>query len=306
MKAFCFPGQGPQEAKLVRELVTFANWPEYRNVAQQVTGLSVEALLNLDDDACLAELQKNEVASLITVLHSVCSLDLFRFISRPSFLTGYSVGQFVALYAAGYFGLRELLNLVWQRSCLMNEANSKAPGRMAAIIGLPPEQVETLIEDLKISISNYNARGQYTIAGRLDQVETAVERSIAQGAHKSVLINVEGAWHSPHMQSAAEPFARLLDEVEFCRPQTPVVDNVTGKVFSGNIREQLIRHLYQPVQWEAGIRQLISAGVTDFIEVGYGNMLSKFGFFISRDATFTTASRFLANIDRRGGNSCAA
>lgn len=312
MRAFCFPGQGPQEPELARQLTTFPDWNELQSLAFHITGYSIDSLLTKDIETQQSELRRNEVASLLTVLYSLCSLRQLNSTAVQTFeankLAGYSVGQFVALHVAGCFDVPDLLKIVWQRCLLMNQANKERPGKMAAVIGLKQEQLEALVEPTNVSISNYNARGQYTVAGEIEDVQKIVSASIDLGAHKSIMINVDGAWHSQHMTGAAEAFHSLLARMEIQQPKIPVIDNVTGKLFSADIKKQLVEHLHQPVRWEEGIRHLIKLGVSEFIEVGYGNMLSKFGFFISRDCRFTPTAKLLKQFQRRysGGDQCAA
>lgn len=303
MKAFCFPGQGPQDSALISELL---NLPEYKNYAQQIlksTNLDLSELLNLSETEQEKAVQKNEIASTLTVIYALIDLEKLQTLTKPDYLTGYSVGQYVALYAAGCFDLETLFTLVWQRCKCMNEANSKNPGRMAAIIGFPEEKLQIICKTHDLEISNYNANGQYTIAGKLPDIEKAIEESREKGAHKSVLINTEGAWHSSFMQDAIVPFEALLNETEFSAPNIPVIDNVTGTLLPNDpalIKSQLVKHMTHAVQWKNGIRTLMNEGVEEFIEVGYGNMLSKFGFFISRDVKFTPSKQALKAM------SCAA
>lgn len=302
--AYCFPGQGPQDSALVRGALAFR--PQIQdalNYIQDKGLVDVAALESMANEDINALLTRNEMASLFTVLYSLGCLAKERNVQIPAALAGYSVGQFIALYAAECFDARTLIDIVWQRCLLMNAANAQKSGKMGAIIGLPEDKVQTLCETYGITISNFNARGQYTVAGTLENVKAAIDESLSLGAHKSVIINTQGAWHCPLMDDAAQPFAMYLDTVKIDLPRIPVVDNVTGSFFENDIDEiktQLVKHLTHPVLWEQSIRTMIAAGTTHFIEMGYGNMLSKFGFFISRDATFVPCA------DSKKHKPCAA
>jgi [acyl-carrier-protein] S-malonyltransferase len=302
--AYCFPGQGPQDAALVRGVLSFR--PQIQDVLDymQDRGLAdIAAMEDMADEDVNALLASNEMASLFTVLYSLGCLAKGENAEAPSALAGYSVGQFIALYAAECFDARALIDIVWQRCLFMNSANALKAGKMGAIIGLPEDKVQALCKDYGITISNYNARGQYTVAGAQDNVKAAIEESLTLGAHKSVMINTQGAWHCPLMDEAAKPFATYLDSVEMSLPRIPVVDNVTGAFFQpdiADIKAQLVKHLTHPVLWEQSIRAMMAAGTDRFIEMGYGNMLSKFGFFISRDATF------IPYVDSKKTKPCAA
>lgn len=296
MKAYCFPGQGPQDTALISSLSTLPDCQKYQQQILNITGFDLNNLFSLSEEEQKNAVQKNEIASLITILFSLIEYEQLQKTKKPDFLLGYSVGQYVALHIAGCFDVESLIKLVWQRSMLMNTANEARSGRMAAIIGMAVEDVESLCVKHDLQISNFNARGQYTIAGALKNLEKAVEEALEIDAHKSLLINTEGAWHSDFMKAAEEPFATLLENMVFQEPKISIVDNVTGLLMPQNpeeIKQQLVKHLSHAVQWEQSIRFLIDQNVKEFIEVGYGNMLTKFGFFISRDASFMTAEKLL-------------
>lgn len=297
MKAYCFPGQGPQDTALIATLDRLPGAGAFLDDVFDATGLALGDLPGLPEAEQEEAVRKNEIASLLTAVYALHDLEALHPGGTPDFLAGYSVGQYVALHAAGCFDRKTLFFLIWRRCLLMNEANAQNPGRMAAIIGLQEEGVLDLCRAHNLQISNFNARGQYTVAGALPGLMSAIGESAGRGAHKSVLINTEGAWHSAFMQPAEEPFRAVLAQTEIASPRIPVIDNVTGDFLPADpqrIREQLVKHLSSAVLWEKGIRTLIGKGVKEFIEVGYGNMLSKFGFFISRDAGFTTSGSILS------------
>lgn len=301
MRAYCFPGQGAQDIELINTLAATQEYKNYQNIILNSTGFNLEALINASEEEKLNALETNEVTSLLTVLYSIIKLeelkakDLF----NPDYLTGYSVGQYTALYAAGSYDLETLFRLVWKRCLIMNEANKKCETKMAAIIGLDQQTVESLCEKHNVQISNYNARGQYSIAGEPSNIENAITESLEIGANKSIVIKTAGAWHSKFMKPAEKPFEDILENVDIAPLSIPVIDNATGELLPTNItsiKQQLVKHLSQAVQWESGIRMLIKNNADNFIEVGYGNILSKFGFFISRDAKFLTSDQFVKEL----------
>lgn len=302
--AYCFPGQGPQDAALVRGALAFR--PLIQGALDHVQNkgfVDIGKLDSMTDEGINALLTRNEMASLFTVLYSLGCLAKEADHGVPCMFAGYSVGQFVALHAANCFDACTLIDVVWQRSLFMNAANAQKAGRMGAIIGLPEDIVEALCKRHGIVISNYNARGQYTVAGVPEHVKAAIDESLVLGAHKSLVINTQGAWHCSLMDEAAAPFAAYLNTVEICPPRLSVADNVTGGFFKIDIEQiktQLVKHLTHPVLWEQSIRTMMATGTTHFIEMGYGNMLSKFGFFISRDAKFVPCN------DSKKHKPCAA
>ncbi|MCI5059439.1 MAG: ACP S-malonyltransferase [Alphaproteobacteria bacterium] len=303
MIAYCFPGQGPQTVELIAQLRELPDYALYRDQVLAGTGFDLDSLFELSEEEQQTVIHRNEVASLLTVLYALDDYKNFKSESAPDFLTGYSVGQYLALHVAGCFDQETLFSLVWQRCLFMNEADAKKNGRMAAFIGLQLDALEPLCKEYNLEISNYNARGNYTLAGALPDLEKAVEKALELGAHQCALINTQGGWHSSFMASAEALFEEFLKNIEFSSPQVPTIDNVTGELFGSDIEQikaQLVLHLSHAVQWEAGIRTLMDKGSKEFIEFGYGNMLSKFGFFISRDAEFKTSQQV------RKAKACAA
>jgi [acyl-carrier-protein] S-malonyltransferase len=134
-------------------------------------------------------------------------------------------------------------------------------------------------------VSNYNCVGQYTLAGTADAV-AAAERALAElKPRKMARVPVSGAWHSPLLAEAHARFHAYLAAVPLAPPAVPVVDNVTGAWLPTErtaLDRHLARHLDHPVLWEQGIKTLLAKGARRFVEIGYGNVLTKFGFFIDR------------------------
>ena len=240
----------------------------------------------------VAWLNQNRVSSLLTLLASSLSLDVFRAgePDAPAFTAGYSVGQWTALYAAGVLPFPRLVEVVARRAAAMDRCFAQTPGAMLAVIGLRAEQVEEALAPLRAAghrvwISNLNCVGQYTLAGTATGVAAAQEALAALKPKKLQPLPVSGAWHSPLLDPAEEDFGAYLAEVELAAPLAPVIDNVTGDPLPRErpaLDRQLARHLNHPVQWERGLRTMLAGGVTRFVEIGWGNVLTKFGFFVDR------------------------
>ena len=287
--ALIFPGQGAHDVKMldgVRELPAFA----------ERYGLVCDALGSSPLDAIAAGhgeyLNQNRVTALLTLLASSLSLDLFQEKTggRADFVSGYSVGQWTALYAAGALSFEELVAVVAKRSALMDECFTDIPGAMLAVIGLKAEVLENLCDGLRakshrIWVSNYNCVGQYTLAGTGEAVAHAETALVELKPKKVARVPVSGAWHTPLLAAANRGFQEFLGGVTLDPATVPVVDNVTGGWLPDGrpaLDTQLARHLDHPVLWEQGIRALLAKGAKRFVEIGYGNVLTKFGFFIDR------------------------
>jgi [acyl-carrier-protein] S-malonyltransferase len=295
--AYLFPGQGAHEPAM---LDTVRDCPQF---AERIAIASDRLGLDLEDELATrgqAFCNGNAVSSVLTVLVSCLLLDRLDTICpvRPAFLAGYSVGQWTAMYAAGCVSFAQLVEIIVARARLMDESLSGTSTGMLGVIGVAESDLRCLCNEMTregelLVISNFNAAGQYSLAGSLAAIDHAAERLICQGAKRVVRLPVGGAWHSPLLFRAAQRLEGYLEQVELCHPKIAVADNVTGKLLPSSIpllRCQLALHLCSPVRWSACIKTLRSAGCGSFIEVGHGNMLSKFGFFIDRTARFMSCS----------------
>jgi [acyl-carrier-protein] S-malonyltransferase len=287
--ALLFPGQGAHDVKMldgVRGLPAFTR--RYEAIADALGSSPLDEIAAGHADY----LNQNRVTALLTLLVSSLSLDLFHEQTggKADFVSGYSVGQWTALYAAGALSFDEVVAVVAKRSALMDDCFTDLPGAMLAVIGLKAEVLENLCDGLRaksyrVWVSNYNCVGQYTIAGAADAIEAA-ERALAELKPRKVArVPVSGAWHTPLLAAAHAGFATHLADVALAPTSVPVVDNVTGgwlPTARPALDLQLARHLDHPVLWEQGIRALLAKGAKRFVEIGYGNVLTKFGFFIDR------------------------
>lgn len=288
-----FPGQGAHSPEMfagVRDKPTFA---DRYDLICELTKSDVLRDLDRGDREIL---NQNLFSSLMTVLVSSVSLDLWleEQGTEPRAVAGYSVGQWSAMYAAGMIEFAPLAALLVERARLMDECVARAPGAMCAVIGLRESVVGETLAELRaqghaVFIANYNCVGQYSIAGTRSAVELAEARLLALRPKKLVRVPVSGAWHCPLLADAADRFALRLASIGLLPARRPVVDNVTGGWLPTDERElraTLARHLSHPVLWDRGIKTMIAAGVTRFVELGYGSSLSKFGFFIDRNTEF--------------------
>lgn len=288
--ALLFPGQGAQSeamldaipSDLVNDTLGFDLLDEVRKGAKSI--------------------HANLVSSLMTVLASVVSLDLLRRAEVGSVVgaAGYSVGQWVALYAAEAISLEQLIRIVQRRAAFMDDCAEKNPGGMIAVIGIGEAPLEECCAELRsrgmfVAIANYNAVGQYTLAAERRAIPAVMEEIQALKPIKCVQLQTAGPWHSELMKPAGEALAEFLQQETFNAAAMPVIDNTTGRFFDTKIdKQRLADHVYQPVRWFSGIETLIHHGAEELIEVGFGNMLTKFGFFINRQVRHRTFYQSLA------------
>jgi len=180
--------------------------------------------------------------------------------------------------AADAIDYADALRLVRERGRIMQERGIE--GGMGAVVGLSDEQVHDIVDAARehgeISVANKNAPGQIVLSGVIPALVFALEMSRTVGARKAVRLTVSVASHSPLMRRARDEFGRILAKVPFRDPQIPMLGNVHASVIqtADGLRSELTEHLVHGVQWTASVRRMAADGVTDFVEVGPGRVLS--------------------------------
>jgi [acyl-carrier-protein] S-malonyltransferase len=275
MLAFTFPGQGSQRPGMGRPWTEHESW-EIVGEASEMAGRDVASLL-LTADA--EELKDTRNAQLTTFVASLMVLDAVERLGiEPSFCAGHSLGEYTALAATGALGLDDGVRLVVERAAAMHEAGSSAPGTMAAVLGLDDEDVEVACRraDADVWVANFNAPGQVVIAGSHSGVEAASMHAKDLGAKRVMALPVAGAFHTPYMSAARD---RLRDAIAAASPrdtEVPIVSNVDARAHdSGDEWASLLSaQLSSPVRWKHCLLTLADLGVTGFIELGPGGVLT--------------------------------
>jgi [acyl-carrier-protein] S-malonyltransferase len=197
---------------------------------------------------------------------------------QPAFFAGHSMGQYSAMVAAGVLSLEDGLRLVRERGRQMQA--SADDGAMAAIIGLAEDRLEELIATGEsvgaFTIANRNSPGQIVVSGERAAVERASEKAKELGAKRAIVLPVSVAAHSPLMSRAAENMARVLEDVTFHDPAAPLLANADARPLTTaeECRAELVDHLTRGVDWIAVVEQISANGVTQFIEIGPGKVLT--------------------------------
>jgi [acyl-carrier-protein] S-malonyltransferase len=281
--AFVFPGQGSQYVGMGADLVkrSPAAAAAYER-ADAALGMPLSRLI-LEGPA--EELDETINAQPAILATSVAFLEAMREDARaegieivPMALAGHSAGQYAAAVAADAIDYADALRLVRERGRIMQERGIE--GGMGAVIGLSDEQVHDIVDAARehgeISVANKNAPGQIVLSGVIPALVFALEMSKTVGARKAVRLTVSVASHSPLMRRARDEFGRILARVPFRDPSVPMLGNVHASVIStaDGLRTELTDHLVHGVQWTASVRRMAAGGVTDFIEIGPGRVLS--------------------------------
>ena len=273
--AFCFPGQGSLEEGMGREIAEAvpAAMEVYR-VGSEVTGLD---LARICFDSPLDELVETEVQQPALVATSLAILAALRDAGlQPDVVVGHSVGEFAALASVGALGTAEAIGLVRERGLAMAEAARSRPGSMAAILGLEDEQVESLCRRIiGVWPANYNCPGQIVVSGENEAVEECCAEAESLGARRAIRLKVSGAFHSPLVARAADRLRPAVEKVRFSEPIAPFMSTVTARIEPAQrLAGLLVEQLTAPVRFTQSARELMREGVTTFVEVGPGTVLS--------------------------------
>ena len=273
--AFMFPGQGSYEAGMGRDVAEAV--PEAMAVYEAgsaASGLDLRQICFHDPVENLLDTKLQQPALVATSL-AIHEAIRTRGIT-PDFVVGHSVGEFAALGAAQSIPADEAIRLVTQRGIAMAEAAQERPGSMAAILGLADEVVEGLCKKISnVWPANYNCPGQIVISGEDDAVGECCAEAEREGARRAVRLRVSGAFHSPLVERAADKLRPAVEKIHFADPRTAFMSTVTAKLEdAAHYRELLVRQLTAPVKFTQAARELVGKGVTVFVEVGPGNVLS--------------------------------
>ncbi|MBG9817034.1 ACP S-malonyltransferase [Bacillus safensis] len=278
--AFLFPGQGSQKIGMGKDLfdqeaVSKAVFEE----ADNALGFDLSSMI-FEGDAEELTLTYNAQPALLTT--SIAILKKFEESGiKADYAAGHSLGEYTALVAAGALSFKDAVYAVRKRGELMNEAVPAGEGAMAAILGLDKAALVEVTKEVTesghlVELANLNCPGQIVISGTAKGVELASEKAKEKGAKRAIALEVSGPFHSALMKPAAEKFTDVLSKLDIADAKTPVISNVTADIVTSRdeIETKLIEQLYSPVRFEESVERLIDLGVTTFIEIGPGKVLS--------------------------------
>ncbi len=284
--AFIFPGQGSQSVGMGRALADAS--PSAAAVFAAADEALGEPLSRLawDGPAETLDLTVNAQPALLAA-----SIGFLRGVDErrgaaglsplaPAFYAGHSMGQYSAMVAAGVLTLADGVRLVRERGRQMQASGEGRPGAMAAIIGLPDERLPDLVAagaaHGTFGVANRNSPGQVVVSGVRAAVEAAAEAARGLGAKRAIVLPVSVAAHSPLMAEAAAGMRAALATVVFRDPTAPLLANATARpLLTGEAcRAELVDHLTTGVDWVVAVEAMVAAGVTTFVEVGPGKVLT--------------------------------
>ncbi|MEQ1792078.1 MAG: ACP S-malonyltransferase [Nitrospiraceae bacterium] len=274
-----FPGQGSQSVGMGKALAEV--YPDIRSLydeASSVLGYDIAALcfegpperLNLTEYT-----QPALLVSSMAAFHVCQSLNL-----APIAVAGHSLGEYSALVAAGGMTYRDAVGIVQKRGRYMAEAVPPGTGLVAALLGLAADVVKEVCREASavgvVAAANFNSPGQVVIAGEKAAVERAIELAKAKGCKKAIPLPVSVPVHTPLMQTAADRLAEELAAIRWSDLKMPLINNAEARPITkaGDIQASLVRQLPSSVLWEDSVKAMAAMGVTTFVEVGPGTVLS--------------------------------
>lgn len=277
--AFIYPGQGSQTVGMGESFLEDDKSRQFYESTDQVLGMGLSKLM-LEGPQEELTLTYHAQPALLTV-SSMITERLIRAGIRPDYTAGHSLGEYSALVASNVLEFPKAVDVVHKRGLFMNEAVPAGEGAMAAILGMDADKLEEVTDDATnsagvVQLANLNCPGQIVISGTKAGVEKACELAKERGAKRAIPLDVSGPFHSELMRSASHDLAKVLSDSFLLNAKIPVVTNFRAEPETNatQLQDMLIHQLYSPVLWEQSVRKMIELGVTTFVEVGPGKVLS--------------------------------
>jgi [acyl-carrier-protein] S-malonyltransferase len=269
----------------------YDNFPTARSIfeeADSALGFSLSEMCFAGDEADL-QLTANTQPVILTTSVAAYNAMLSEGFAKPDYVAGHSLGEFSALVAAGVLDFADAVRTVRKRGTYMQKAVPVGVGAMAAILGADLATIESACKDAAngqvCSPANINSPNQVVIAGDSDAVDRACELLKELGAKRAIRLNVSAPFHCSLMMPAQERLSADLSELKYSTFDFPIVHNVDAEVNSDEtkVAEALTQQVSSPVKWLQSVQKLIGEGVTTFVEVGPGKVLSGLVKQIDRD-----------------------
>ncbi len=278
--AYVFPGQGSQWVGMGGDL--YDNFDSAKAVFEQADEVLGFPLSRLCFNGPEDELRQtiNAQPAIVTVsfacLQAIQEVTGNNELSPPVFLAGHSLGEYTALAAAGVLDFATTVYLARERGRLMHKAGQERLGGMVAIIGFDEALLAEVCGEVDTRIANVNCPGQLVISGAAENLTKAANLVKSRGASRAVPLGVSGAFHTPLMQSAVSGMSEIMATLSFGEPAIPIIANTTAQPLTTAdlIKEELLRQLCNCVQWQRSIEYMVDNGVSTFIEIGPGKVLT--------------------------------
>lgn len=271
--AFVFSGQGAQHVGMGKEFYENYNpAADLFDIAEYERPGTLEQLFE-GDGTELKQTQNTQPCLYLADM--AAALALMENGIEPEGLAGFSLGEIPALAIGGAYSHADGFQIAAKRGAAMAKAGEGQDVSMMAIVKLPIEQTEELCKPYdKVFPVNYNSPMQLVVSGDKTQLE-ALAADVKAQKGRGIMLAVSGAFHSPYMTPAVEPFGKELAAFDVQLPKIPVYANFTAAPYEGDPKALMLEQINHPVQWVKLIRRMAEDGFDTFIECGVGNTLQK-------------------------------
>jgi [acyl-carrier-protein] S-malonyltransferase len=284
--AFVFPGQGSQSVGMGRDLASSS--PAAAAVFDDADTALEESIARLawEGPADLLDLTQHAQPAILATSIAILAGLREHWAAEgltpptPAFMAGHSMGQYSALVAAGALSVADGVCLVRERGRLMQASGQGRDGAMAALIGLDDARLPELVAGASAHgvfvVANRNAPGQVVVSGERPAIEAGAELARTLGAKRAIVLPVSVAAHSPLMAEAADGMRAALEGIRFSDPVVPLLANRDARPIetAEACRTELVEHLTAGVDWIRIVERMTAAGVTTFVEIGPGRVLT--------------------------------
>ena len=280
MKAFIFPGQGCQKEGMGKDL--YENFPKSREIFEQANDILGERFSDFLFKANEDVLMDTRYTQMGIFVYE-CALALGQDEVKPDCVAGHSLGEYAALVVSGVLSFDEAVLFIKKRGEVFYEAFQKHPSAMGAIIGIPEEQVQAVLNQVgeedgeKLYIANYNGPGQLVVTGARASVKKACKILKDMGAKRALVLPQKGVGHSPNSAEEGKILGEELKKLTFREAQIPIYQDADGDPHTDpqEILDNQIKLMTYPVQWTKLTFNMLSNGVSEFYEVGTDDTLQK-------------------------------
>lgn len=280
MKAFLFPGQGCQKEGMGKDL--YENFPKARAVFEQANDILGERFSDFLFKANEEVLMDTRYTQMGIFVYE-CALAMGQDEVKPDCVAGHSLGEYAAIVVSGVLSFDEAVLFIKKRGEVFYEAFQKHPSAMGAIIGIPEEQVQTVLNQVgeedgeKLYIANYNGPGQLVVTGARASVKKACKILKDMGAKRALVLPQKGVGHSPNSAEEGKILGEELKKLTFRDAQIPIYQDADGEPHTNaqEILDNQIKLMTYPVQWTKLTFNMLSNGVSEFYEVGTDDTLQK-------------------------------
>lgn len=282
MFSVIFPGQGSQLVGMGKEFYTkFDTVKNFFNDADEILGFSISNLI-LEGPKDKLDLTENTQPAIFLVGYSIFQLLKKEFnidLNKANFFAGHSLGEYTALASANALSFSDTLRILKIRGNAMQSAVPKGEGGMVAVLGSEIEKIEKIIEENKNKyecfIANDNSNGQLVVSGNNIEIEKFI-LDLKSNSIKNIKLPVSAPFHCKLMKKATDIIGKEIEKLEFKEPKNILISNVTAKEITSSslLKDLLIKQIESRVRWRESVILMINKGVSQFIEIGPGKILS--------------------------------